>query len=320
MNISTIPSAARMSPSSSALLKDALTGLTGTQKTIDPKWLYDSIGSALFEDITALPEYYLTRTETGILSDHADRLAGLVPNDGALVEFGSGASVKTRLLLDNGAHIGTYVPIDISADFLQATATDLRGRYPTLSVAPVVGDFLNPVRLPDTLSVTPKVGFFPGSTLGNIEPSAAQLLLSRARAWPNVDAFVLGIDLVKDADTLVCAYDDSAGVTAKFIGNILVRLNTELGATFDLSGFKYEATWNAPMARIEMALISTKSQTATLGGHAISFHAGESVAISMSRKYTPDTLGHLAHASGWHIGEWITDAENQFAVAVLRPE
>lgn len=318
----TIPRVAANTPlsvSSAALLADAVAGLTAPQKSIDPKWLYDSSGSELFEDITTLPEYYLTRTETQILRDNAIHLAGLVPDGGALVEFGSGASVKTRVLLDNGPHIGTYVPIDISADFLQSTASGLRRRYPSLAVDPVVGDFLHPVHLPDTLSAVPKVGFFPGSTLGNIPPDAAQVLLSRARDWPSVDAFVLGIDLVKDENKLVQAYDDAAGVTARFIGNILVRLNSELGATFDLTGFKYQATWDADLARIEMALISTRSQTASLGGHSISFQDGESVAISMSRKYTPDTLADLAKASGWQVGEWITDAANLFAVTVLRP-
>lgn len=315
MNKHTLP----LAPASSALLADALAGLTTAEKSIDPKWLYDSVGSALFEEITELPEYYLTRTETGILRDNAHHLAGRVAPGGALVEFGSGASVKTRLLLDNGPHIGTYVPIDISADFLQATASDLRNRYPSLSVTPVVGDFLNPVHMPDSLSEVPKVGFFPGSTIGNITPAAAQLLLSRARSWQCVDAFILGVDLVKDSDTLVQAYDDAAGVTAKFIGNILVRLNTELNAGFDLSGFTYEATWNAPKARIEMALIASRAQTATLGDHTITFDAGEKIAISMSRKYTVHTLGQIAQASGWTIGELITDPDNLFAVAVLKP-
>ncbi|MEP2892650.1 L-histidine N(alpha)-methyltransferase [Tateyamaria sp.] len=216
-------------------------------------------------------------------------------------------------------HIGTYVPIDISADVLHATAIDLRHRYPFLSVEPVVGDFLNPARLPERLSNAPKVGFFPGSALGKLPPDGAQLLLSRVRAWPNVDAFVLGVDLMKDLDVLFQAYDDRAGVTAKFISNILVRLNTELNPTFDLFGFAYEAKWHAALARIEMALISTESQTAMLGDQAILFQAGERVAISQSRKYIAEALGDLASAARWRIGEWITDTENQFAVVVLRP-
>ena len=314
-----LASTAPLGLSSSALLNDAVAGLTSAYKSIDPKWLYDSTGSELFEEITASPEYYLTRTETGILRDNADRLAGLVPAGGALVEFGSGASVKTRLLLDSGAHFGTYVPIDISADFLLSTATDLRRRHPSIVIEPVVGDFLSPVQLPDRLSAVPKVGFFPGSTLGNILPSAAQSLLSRVRNWPNAGAFILGVDLVKDADTLVQAYDDAAGANAKFIMNILTRLNAELGSNFDPSQFKYEAMWNADAACMEMALISIKAQAANLCGRAIKFAAGEKITISVSRKYTHDSLARLTRTSGWTIGEWITDADNMFAVAVLRP-
>ncbi len=303
-----------------ALLDDALAGLTARQKYIDPKWLYDSAGSALFEEITAIPPYYLTRTETAILRANAPQLAGLVPPGGALVEFGSGASVKTRLLLENGPHIGTYVPIDISGPFLQETAADLRRRYPSLSVAPVVGDFLHPVHMPRALSEVPKVGFFPGSTIGNITPEAARLLLSRARAWPHVDAFILGVDLVKEPAILVPAYDDPAGVTARFISNILVRLNRELGATFDLSAFDYQARWNADAARIEMSLVSTKAQTAVLGGHDIAFAAGEPIAVSMSRKFTSQSLQQLAQDSGWALDALITDPDALFAVAVLRPD
>lgn len=309
-----------LEPASSALLTDALAGLNAPQKSIDPKWLYDSVGSQLFEQITELPEYYLTRTETGILRDHAHELSGLVSAGGALVEFGSGASVKTRILLENGPHIGTYVPIDISADFLNATAADLRQRYPSMSVVPVVGDFLNPVSMPDDLSDVPKVGFFPGSTIGNISPDAARTLLSRARAWQGIDAFILGVDLVKDPTVLVQAYDDAAGVTAKFIGNILVRLNSELGANLVPHQFDYAATWNASNSRIEMALISNTDQIATLGSNDIHFHAGEKVAISMSRKYTVDSLRAIAETTGWAVSELITDAEDLFAVAVLKPK
>lgn len=302
----------------SELLNDALTGLMAPEKSLDPKWLYDNVGSALFEDITTLPEYYLTRTETAILREHADRLAGLVPTGGALVEFGSGASVKTRVLLDNGPQIGTYVPIDISADFLQATAEDLRKRYPELNVEPVVGDFLHTVRLPDHLANVPKVGFFPGSTIGNIDPDAAKTLLARARDWPAVETFVLGVDLVKDPEVLVSAYDDAAGVTAQFISNILVRLNRELDADFDLSKFNYNAIWNSEHARIEMSLISSCEQVASLGEQDIHFQKNEVVSISMSRKYTADTVAEIARQSGWSVEKMITDDDALFAVAVLR--
>ncbi|WP_425091056.1 L-histidine N(alpha)-methyltransferase [Tropicimonas sp. S265A] len=302
-----------------ALVRDALAGLRAPRKSLNPKWLYDPAGSALFEQITSLPEYYLTRTEVGILRQHATALAGLVPEGGALVEFGSGASVKTRILLDAGPHMAAYVPIDISADFLHATADALRDRYPALSVQPVVGDFAADVALPDTIDALPKVGFFPGSTIGNITAHEAIALLSRARAWPGIKAFVLGVDLVKDPAMLVPAYDDAAGVTARFIGNILVRLNAEAGANFDLSAFAYEAMWNAAAARIEMSLVARAAQTVSLSGVAIDFVAGERISVSMSRKYTAQSLSELGKASGWRVAQMLSDPEDLFSIAVLEP-
>lgn len=303
----------------SEFLLDVLAGLQDAEKSIDPKWLYDEIGSALFEEITMLPEYYLTRTETQILKDHAGTLAGLVPEGGALVEFGSGASVKTRTLLSAGGHIGTYVPMDISEVFLHETALDLRQRYPGIAIRPVVGDFLNPIALPRDLASTPKVGFFPGSTLGNIAPSSARQLLAGARAWPGIEAFVLGVDLVKDPFVLEAAYDDAAGVTQKFITNILRRLNREFGATFDPQHFDYEAKWNVGMARIEMSLISKGAHVAALGDHPIVFEAGEKIEISKSRKYTPASIEKTARDSGWRVDTLLTDHDELFAIAVLKP-
>lgn len=302
---------------SAAFLKDALAGLTAAEKSLDPKWLYDSVGSALFEEITNLPEYYLTRTETAILRENALDLAGLVPHGGALIEFGSGASVKTRLLLDAGPHFGSYVPVDISADFLQETAMDLRRRYPDLAIEPVVGDFLNPVALPPHLSDARKVGFFPGSTLGNIDPAAARGLLSRARDWPGVESFVLGVDLVKEARTLELAYDDAQGVTAKFIINILERMNRDLGARFDPANFQYQAKWNAGLAQIEMSLVSRSAQRVMLGGQQIRFGLGEMVKISQSRKFTRASLARMAADSSWRVDRWITDPDETYAVVVL---
>jgi len=308
-----------LNPVASELLQDALAGLTAPSKSISPKWLYDNKGSALFEKITALPEYYLTRTETDILSDHAKELVGLLPQGGALVEFGSGASVKTQVLLDAGEHLGAYIPIDISSEFLQETAADLRKRYPDLTINPVVGDFLQSVVLPKKLNKMPKMGFFPGSTIGNITNQEAQKLLSRARHWEGIEAFVLGVDLVKDIDVLTQAYDDASGVTEEFIFNILVRLNTELGANFKLSNFKYEAKWEASKARIEMSLISTTKQRVTLAGTQLNFAQGESIAISKSRKFTFDTLTDLTQACGWRVEQMLTDNDQKFAVAILRP-
>ncbi|WP_300010502.1 L-histidine N(alpha)-methyltransferase [uncultured Roseobacter sp.] len=303
----------------SDFLRDAWAGLVRPEKSINPKWLYDQTGSALFEQITTVPEYYLTRTEISILQRHADDLAQLVPTGGALVELGSGASVKTRTLLDAGRHLSAYVPIDISAAFLNLTADDLRARYPDLSVRPIVGDFLEPVALPDDMASRPKVGFFPGSTIGNITPADAVDLLSRARAWPGIEAFIMGVDLVKAPGVLVDAYDDAAGVTAQFITNVLVRMNVELDADFNIADFSYQARWNVQDARIEMSLISRKAQTVDLAGRQIAFTEGEAIDVSMSRKYTVDSLTQLAQASGWAIKQMHCDDAKQFTVAVLTP-
>ena len=299
------------------LLAHAREGLSATPKRLSPKWLYDARGSALFERITGLPEYDLTRTETAILRECADDLAALVPTGGALAELGSGASVKTRLLLDAGRHFGAYVPIDISETFLLETAADLRTRYPALDVLPVVADFTAPVALPEAVHDVPKVGFFPGSTIGNVPRATAVALLRGARAWPGARGFVLGADLVKDRADMIAAYDDAQGVTAAFIGNMLHRLNAEADAGFDPDAFRYEATWDAGRARIAMRLVSRRAQTVRLHDRTVRFEADEPIEISASRKFTPDSLSALAQDAGWRVERLLTDAEARFAVAVL---
>ena len=302
-----------------ALLRDAIAGLSATEKSLPPKWLYDRLGCDLFERITTLPEYYPTRTEADILETHALALGAGMPAGGALVELGSGASIKTRTLLDAAPHLSAYVPVDIAAGFLAETAAGLRRSYPRLDVLPVVADFTQPVALPAELRTVPKVGFFPGSTIGNLAPDAARGLLAGARDWPNVTSFVLGADLVKDPDTLVAAYDDSDGVTAAFIGNLLTRINREAGADFDRETFAYEASWDASTARIDMRLVSRRDQVVTLPGARIAFAAGEAIHVSAARKYTMESLGALAREAGWTLDEVLTDARDQFAVAILRP-
>ncbi|MEJ6391995.1 L-histidine N(alpha)-methyltransferase [Gymnodinialimonas sp. 2305UL16-5] len=308
-----------LDPTATALLDDALHGLTRPEKVLSPKWLYDQRGSALFEQITTLPEYYLTRTEAGILRANSDLLAGLVPEDGALVELGSGASVKTRILLDAGGHFGAYVPVDISEGFLHDTADGLRQRYPDLAIHPKVGDFTGPLTLPHAVADLPKIGFFPGSTIGNLAPDAARDLLAHARKWPAMEGFILGADLVKSADTLVAAYDDAQAVTAAFISNILVRLNSELGADFDLDHFRYEALWNDRLARIDMRLISARRQIVHLQGHEIAFAKDEPIHVSAARKFTDQSLSALVGAAGWSVNTVLTDPDGLFAIAVLRP-
>ena len=311
--------AAQESVRNADLRAEAIAGLTARKKSLAPKWLYDERGSALFERITGLPEYYPTRTETAILRRHAAQLGSLVPPGGALVELGSGASLKTRILLDAGAHFGAYVPIDISPEFLTRTAEDLRRRYRDLPIIPLTGDFSRPLNLPGAALDLPKIGFFPGSTIGNLDPAAARALLERVRGWPGTEGFILGVDLVKDPEELVAAYDDAQGVTAAFISNILVRLNREAGANFDPDAFAYEALWNAELARIDMRLVSTRKQVVDLSGTRIDFAADEPIHVSASRKYTGDSLAALATASGWRVAQSFADEGNRFLVACLVP-
>ncbi len=302
-----------------ALLTSALAGLRATPKTLDSKWFYDATGSTLFEEITQLEEYYPTRTETAILRDQAARLARHVPAGAALVELGSGASLKTRILLDALPELAAYVPLDISAGFLARTADGLRAAYPGLNISPVVADFMQSVTLPPTLTDRPKVAFFPGSTLGNLAPEDAADLLKRVRDWGHVEAFILGVDLVKDPQTLILAYDDPQGVTAAFNLNILARLNREVGADFALDHFRHEARWNAKAARIEMHLISTIAQRVQFGGAEIAFSAGESIHTENSRKYTRASITQIAEAAGWRLDSFLTDPKQWFGVCVLTP-
>lgn len=302
-----------------ALLTSALAGLQATPKTLDSKWFYDATGSALFEEITQLEEYYPTRTETAILHDQAARLVRHVPAGATLVELGSGASLKTRILLDALPELGTYVPLDISAGFLAQAAEGLRTAYPGLRISPVVTDFMQGFTLPATLADQRKVAFFPGSTLGNLAPEDAVDLLNRVRNWGQVEAFILGVDLVKDPQTMILAYDDPQGVTAAFNLNILARLNREVGADFALDRFGHEARWNAEAARIEMHLVSTVAQKVQLGAAEVAFAAGESIHTENSRKYTRASITQIAEAAGWQLDDFLTDPKAWFGVCVLTP-
>ncbi len=300
------------------LLRDAIIGLTATPKVMSPKWFYDAHGSALFEQITQRPEYYPTRTEITILGQNLDRIAASLPSGSCLIELGSGASVKTRILLVRLApSLRAYVPVDISADFLDQTARQLRLAYPSLSIRPVVADFTHDIALPADMAGSPVVVFFPGSTIGNLEGAAAKALLQRMRALPGATTFILGVDLVKAQQTLVAAYDDAAGLTAAFNLNLLTRLNRETDAAFDLTHFDHSARWNAQQSRIEMHLVSKCAQTVQLHDQQIPFAKGESIHTENSHKFTRDSLTAMVATSGWHVQDWITDADALFAVAVL---
>src|SRR5436190_13996639 len=246
---------------------DVIGGLGHFPKHLSPKYFYDAAGSELFEQITVLPEYYPTRTELGILRDRGNAIAALIPNGAALVEFGAGATTKVRLLLER-CDFGAYVPVDISGDFLNAQADALRKDFPGLDVYPVAADFTAPFALPAEIADMPKVGFFPGSTLGNFEPyEAGAFMRSAGDILGRGAQMIVGVDLEKDERTLYDAYNDSAGVTARFNLNVLVRINRELGGNFDLSAFTHRSIYNRDRHRIEMHLISRKAQSVRVLGH-----------------------------------------------------
>ncbi|MCW5735738.1 MAG: L-histidine N(alpha)-methyltransferase [Enhydrobacter sp.] len=291
-------------------------GLSATPRAIPAKFLYDARGSALFDEICDLPEYYLTRTETKILEQHAGEIGERAGPGCALVEFGSGSSVKSRLLIEALPDLALYAPIDISREHLEATAARLRRDYPGLRVEPVCADFMGPV--PPIEHAARRVGFFPGSTIGNLEPAQATAFLRNARQLVGDDgALVLGVDLKKDPQVLHEAYNDSAGVTAAFTLNLLRRMNRELHATFDLAGFAHEAFYNPAEGRIEIYFRSLRNQSVTVAGRRFDFVEGERVHTEYSYKYDEAGIGALARSGGFRIAESWTDPSRLFAVVYL---
>lgn len=311
--------AAGRPPEDADLVASVLAGLGASPKRIASKWLYDEAGSQLFDRICELEAYYPTRTETGILEANAARLAAMVPPGTALIELGSGSSAKTRILLDALADLGLYVPVDISAEHLRGAAAGLAADYPRLPVWPVVGDFTAGLTLPGELDAAPKLLFFPGSTLGNLEPDDAVALLRRLGRVANVTGFVIGIDLEKDVARLRAAYDDPEGVTAAFNTNLLVRLNRELDAGFDPTAFAHEARWNDEHRRIEMHLVSRRAQRVRVAGRTFTFAEGETIHTENSHKYTLDGFAALAARAGWRTRERWVDDEALFSVHLLVP-
>jgi len=309
--------AQRFDESISAFARDVIDDLSQHPKRLSPKYFYDVAGSELFEQITLLPEYYPTRTELGILRDRGGEISAIIPEGAALVEFGAGATTKVRLLLNRCA-FGAYVPVDISGDFLKAQADGLRRDFPGLDVYPVAADFTAPFALPDAIAAMPKVGFFPGSTLGNFEPHEACGFLRSARGILGKDAqMVIGVDLEKDERVLYEAYNDAAGVTARFNLNVLDRINRELGGDFDLPAFIHRAIYNRERHRIEMHLISKKAQRARVLDRSFSFRAGESIHTESSYKYSLERFTALAHGSGWTPRRSWTDPAGMFSVHAL---
>ncbi|SDB18706.1 L-histidine N(alpha)-methyltransferase [Belnapia rosea] len=301
-----------------ALIADALAGLSAPRKTLPCKWLYDAEGCRLFEEITRLPEYYPTRTEIRILTEQAGSIAEAVGPGRAVVEFGPGDGAKAALLLDGLTAPAAYVPVDIAPEWLEGAANRIALAQPGLPVLPVVADFTLPFALPRRLGTAPRLGFFPGSTIGNFEPESAIAFLRRARGTLGAGArMLLGADLVKAQAVLEAAYDDAAGVTAAFDLNLLHRLNREAGADFDLGGFRHRAVWNAALERVEMHLVAERAQAVRLGGRVIHFDAGETIHTESSHKYRPERLAALAAAAGWRISRHWTDPEALFSVWLL---
>ena len=300
------------------LLADVLDGLRAERKTLHPKFFYDETGAELFERICEQPEYYLTRAELSILRARVGDIASLAGPRCALIEYGSGAGVKVRLLLDALVAPAAYVPIDISREQLARVARELRAEYPNVAVVPLAADYTSQIDLPALPPGSRRLAFFPGSTIGNFHPTEAAAFLSRIRRTVGASgALVLGVDRRKDAATLDAAYDDAAGVTAAFNRNLLARLNRELGADFDLERFSHRAFFNEGASRVEMHLVSLGEQTVHVGGAEIHFAHGESIWTESSYKYDERRLEELVSAAGLRIDRLWTDDGDRFWVAML---
>ena len=303
-----------------AFRADVLRGFEIRPRAIPARWFYDRRGSELFEAITDLPEYYPTRAETAILRRIAPEVAKLAGPGRAVVEFGSGSSMKTPLVLAAVAP-SAYVPIDISGDFLRESSAALASAFPGLAVLPVEGDFMKPIALPDQIADAPKLGFFPGSTIGNMVPHSSVDLLRAMKASLGEGAMLLiGMDRIKDASILTAAYDDAAGVTAAFNLNLLERINRELGGTIPLDRFRHVARWNDDRARIEMHLEAQSDVDFTIEGHAFAMAAGDTIHTENSHKYGPRDARILLRSGGWTpIADW-TDENEQFAVILAEAQ
>ena len=301
-----------------AFRQDMIDGLSRRAKVLPPKWFYDAEGSRLFEAITRLPEYYPTRQEAALLRGIAPEWAGRFGPGAVLVELGSGASEKTRIVLDAALDLAAYVPIDISPTALNEAAKQIRLDYPSLKVLPVVGDFEHLAPPPREAGSGRRVGFFPGSTIGNLTPESAVVLLRSAReVLGEGSLFILGVDLIKSPEVLVAAYDDAQGVTAAFNRNLLIRANRELGMDFEPEAFAHVALWNAEHARMEMHLRATRRMTVHLGKLAFRFGAGETVHTESSRKYDAASVKALAEAAGWRMEAFEVGPDPAVALALL---
>ncbi|WP_298304104.1 L-histidine N(alpha)-methyltransferase [uncultured Erythrobacter sp.] len=297
-----------------AFREDVLKGLSQEQKAVPARWLYDDAGSQLFEDITQLPEYYPTRAETEILKAQSASFAERIEPGCAVVEFGSGSSVKTPLLL-SATDPAAYVPLDISGDFLRASAQDLAGKFPNVPVYPVEADFMRQVELPSAVANLPKLGFFPGSTIGNmVARTAVDLLRSMRETLGDGAKLLIGMDLIKDEAVLEAAYDDAAGVTAEFNYNLIRRINRELEGDISLGNLTHEARWNDEYARVEMHLVAQADLQFTVAGKPFSLAKGASIHTENSHKFNRRTSSMMLLASGWEPQVRWLDSDEQFSL------
>jgi L-histidine N-alpha-methyltransferase len=303
-----------------AFRADVLAGFRMRPRAIPARWFYDLRGSQLFEQITELPEYYPTRVETALLEQVAADVARHVGPGRAVVEFGSGSSVKTPHILA-AVEPAAYVPIDISGEFLRESAAALASDFPKLSILPLEADFMHPIEPPPEIARLPKLGFFPGSTIGNMVPRTAVNLLRAMVETLGIGAMLLiGIDRIKDVDTLVRAYDDAAGVTAAFNLNLLERINRELDGDVPVAAFRHRAIWNDAFARIEMHLEAVRDIAFSIDGETFAMAAGETIHTENSHKYGPRDARLLLRAGAWTpITEW-TDADDRFALILAEAQ
>jgi L-histidine Nalpha-methyltransferase len=305
-------------PGTAAFRADVLRGLSAPAKELPCKYFYDEAGSELFERITGLPEYYLTRTERAIMDQHAPEMAALLGRRCLLIEYGSGSSTKTRLLLDHLSSPAAYVPVDVSAEHLFRSAGALAEAYPEIEVLPVCADFTRPLELPvPSKQAARRVVYFPGSTIGNFTPSESAVLLRQTAGLCGRGGLLLGADLRKEPRVIEAAYNDSQGVTAQFNRNLLVRINRELDADFVVSQFAHRAFYDAAEGRIEMHLVSRRDQSVRIGDVEFFFAAGEAIRTEYSHKYSISELATLAAAQGWAVQRVWTDEHNYFGVLYL---
>ena len=305
-----------LEPAAADFLEQSIAGLSSDPRTLPSKFFYDERGSDLFLKICELPEYYVTRTETEILRRYGAEMADSIGENAELVGFGTGAGVKTRILLGHLRKLIAYVPVDISKQHLTESAEALSREMPELEILPVCADYLQPIELPTPSRRPDHIAvYFPGSTIGNLRPETAQHFLTRvARLCGKSGGLIIGVDLQKSTETLESAYNDSAGVTAAFNLNLLVRANRELGADFELTQWRHRAIYNEAASRIEMHLISTTDQTVHLSDRGFAFAAGEKIITEFSYKHSVEGFSALAGTAGFQLAKVWTDPQKLFAV------